>query len=498
MVDSMVCSRKSMVYSGRRVAVALNDAKVKAAKPRERDYKLGDTGQLYLLVTKAGGKIWKMNYSFGVNGQGKPAQKTLTFGSYPALSLGDARQERDAAKGMLLRGKDPAVERRLAAQAAAIATENTLESIGDRWFELNSGWSLELLDAHAKANGGRWNYAKPDAWQVDPRPRWSANHSYDVLTAMRRDVYPAIGGLPIASIKAPKVLAVLKTIEARGAVETAHRARQRISAIFVYGIAAGICEDDPAASIGKALKPVPKATPQPSIIDRVEHQDDRIIAVRQMIVDCEAERTRATTKLALRFMCLTAVRSTELAGARWPEFDLDGPNPSWRIPAIRMKGDHHRKADDDADHVVPLSRQAVAIMRVLRTLTGRYPYCFPSERHVHKPMSEGTLRALLIRAGYGGRHVPHGFRAAFSTIMNERPLEQRQDNDRAVIDLMLAHTPEQKSGSEGSYNRAAYMPRRRELAQEWADLVLGDFWEPEVFIGQPIRYAATGPGRLAA
>jgi len=163
-----------------------------------------------------------------------------------------------------------------------------------------------------------------------------------------------------------------------------------------------------------------------------------------------------------------------------------------------MKGDQHRKADDDADHVVPLSWQAVATLRVLRTLTGRFPYCFPSERHVHKPISEGTLRALLIRAGYGGRHVPHGFRAAFSTIMNERPAEQRQDNDRAVVDLMLAHTPEHKSGSEGAYNRAAYMPRRRELAQEWADLILADFWEPETFLGQPIRYAATGPRRMAA
>ena len=160
-----------------------------------------------------------------------------------------------------------------------------------------------------------------------------------------------------------------------------------------------------------------------------------------------------------------------------------------------MKGDLDRKEEVEGDHLVPLATQSVHLLRVLRQLTGDLPHLFPSERHPHKPISENTLRALLIRAGYYQRHVPHGFRAAFSTIMNERAKALGNDGDRAIIDLMLAHIPEGTSGSEGSYNRAAYMPRRRELAQEWADMLVGDFWPPEIHLGQPVRYAATGPGR---
>jgi integrase len=151
-----------------------------------------------------------------------------------------------------------------------------------------------------------------------------------------------------------------------------------------------------------------------------------------------------------------------------------------------MKGDKERKAEEDGDHMVPLSTQAVALMRVLQRLTGHLALCFPSDRHVHRTMSENTLRALLIRAGYYQRHVPHGFRAAFSTIMNEYLKAQGKGDDRAVVDLMLSHVPKDKV--EGAYNRAAYMPRRREIAQEWADMLLADFADPEVFVGAPMRY----------
>ncbi|EJU12391.1 phage integrase, partial [Sphingomonas sp. LH128] len=231
--------------------------------------------------------------------------------------------------------------------------------------------------------------------------------------------------------------------------------------------------------------------------------EDQVAAVRQMLVDCEAERCRASTKFAMRFIALTAVRPNEVHGARWDELhDLDGKDPRWVIPAARMKGDEDRKAEEDGDHIVPLSRQALEVLDAARLVTGHFPLIFPSERNPFKPMSENTLRALLIRGGYGGRHVPHGFRAAFSTIMNERADREWRAGghrgaspDRAIIDLMLAHVQDNKV--EGAYNRAGYLERRRELAQEWADLLTADFWEPEVHLGQPIRYAHNGPARAA-
>jgi integrase len=205
-----------------------------------------------------------------------------------------------------------------------------------------------------------------------------------------------------------------------------------------------------------------------------------------VLIDAEAERCRAVTKLALRFLALTSVRPGELRGARWAEIeDLDGTAPLWRIPAARMKGEHARKAERGGDHLVPLSTHAVAVLKALAPLTGTLPMVFPNERHVHKPMSENALGYLLNRAGYHHRHVPHGWRAAFSTIMNERAKEHGRPDDRAVIDLMLAHVPKDKV--ESAYNRADFMPRRRELAQEWADLLVGDMWPPEIHLGQPMR-----------
>lgn len=437
----------------------LTDAKIKAAKPRDAAYKLVDAGQLFLHVTPAGGRHWRMNYTYGKNSQGKPAQKTLSFGPYPALTLLDARRKRDEAKEMLREGRDPAVERRVSTQARAAENENTFKVVALRWHELR-------------------------------RPTWSTVHAADVMQSLDRDVFPEIGDLPLNSIESPKVLALLNAVEQRGAIETAHRLRQRISDIFVYAIATGLAKADPAASLGKALRKKPRAKKQPSIIDRIRDHDGQLKAVRELLRACDDERCRASTKFALRLLALTAVRPNEIQNARWDELeDLDGPEPLWRIPAARMKGDQDRKAEEEGDHLVPLSRQAVEVIKALRPLTGGYALMFPSERHVHRPISENTLRALLIRAGFYQRHVPHGFRASFSTIMNDRP--DRQEGDRAVIDLMLAHVPKDKV--EGAYNRASYMPRRRELAQEWADMVTVGLEPAEAHVGRPIRWADTKP-----
>ena len=443
---------------------ALTDAKVRNAKAAGKAYKLSDGGQLYLHVSNAGGRTWRMNYQYGRNGQGNPAQKTLTIGSYPAISLKDAREARDVAKALLAKGREPKPDDLFERATPAADTRPTFEVIGREWFELQ-------------------------------KPRWSKVHSKDVLDNLANEVFCHIGHLPIVTIDAPTVFGLLRGIAGRGAVETAHRTRQRISAIFVYAIATGRAPIDPAASLSIALPRKPKAKPQPAVRDLHE--------LRQMLILCEAERCRAPTKLALRLLALTAVRPNELHNARWAEFeDIDGAEPLWRIPAHRMKGDKDRKAEIEGDHLVPLAPQAVAVIRAMVPLTGDLALVFPSERHVHKPMSENTLRALLIRTGYYQRHVPHGFRSAFSTIMNERVERQWRDSghtgaspDRAIIDLMLAHVPQGVSGSEGDYNRAAYMARRRELACQWADILLADMWPPEIHMGQPIRFAANGPGR---
>jgi len=482
------------------IGIMLNDAKVKAAKAKDKAYKLGDAGSLYLNVSTTGVRSWRMNYTFGKNAQGKPQQKTLTFGTYPAMTLVQARAKRDEAKAILAEGRDPAVEKVVAAKARMLESANTFRIVAERWFELNSGWSLEKLTAYRDEHGGKWSHRTSRFWTVSRAP-WSPVHSADVLQSLERDIFPEIGSLPITAIKAPKLLDVLQKVEKRGAIETAQRLRQRCEGVFAYGIGAGLCEANPAAGLRANLKDRPKARKQPSIIDGKRLLEDQLAAVRQMMVDCEAQRCRASTKFALRFIALTAVRPNEVHGARWDELhDLDGDDPRWVIPAERMKGDEDRKSEEGGEHVVPLSRQALEVLAAARQVTGHLPLIFPSERNPFKPMSENTLRALLIRAGYGGRHVPHGFRAAFSTIMNERADRQWRAEgqsgaspDRAIIDLMLAHVPGNKV--EGAYNRASYLDRRRELAQEWADLLTAYFWEPEIHLGQPIRYAHNGPAR---
>lgn len=468
----------------------LTDAQCKAAKGRAAPYKLGDSGQLFLLVSTAGGRHWKFNYAFGKNAQGKPAQKTLALGPYPAVTLVQARALRDSAKATLRDGKDPAVERRVLAKAKAIESGNTFKIVSERWFELKSGWSLAKWRAWCALHDGKWAVRDAGNWVERPGSGWSVIHAGDVIRSLDRDVFPSIGDLPIGMVESPKVLEVLNAIVLRGAIETAHRVCQRISDIYVYAIPAGLAKANPAASMGKALPKVPRSKKQPSVIDRIRDHGDQIKAVQTMLASCEAERCRANTKFALRLLALTAVRPNEIQEAEWSEIeDLYGPEPLWRIPAARMKGDKERKAEEMGDHLVPLAPQAVAVIKALHPLTGGYKLMFPGERHVHHPISENTLRALLIRAGYYQRHVPHGFRAAFSTIMNQSP--DKQAGDSEVIELMLAHVPENKV--KAAYDRAEHMPRRREIACAWADLIAAGLPDPIEHIGQPIRWADTSP-----
>lgn len=266
--------------------------------------------------------------------------------------------------------------------------------------------------------------------------RWAVIHQGDVIRSLERDVFKTIGSLPVADISPPLVLAVLREIEARGAIETAKRVRQRISAVFVFAIALGIIKEDPAEKLGAVMQPLRKGR-QLAITD--------LVPLRKMIIAAEDDNARPVTRLALRLRALAAVRPSELRGAEWCEFeDLHGKLPLWRIPAARMKGDLDRKDELGGDHLVPLTPQALAVLRALWPLTGAGEILFSNARFGNTPVSENAIGYLLNCAGYHGHHVPHGFRAAFSTIMNEWAEREGKDHDRKVIDLMLAHVPKEK------------------------------------------------------
>ncbi|TLU70890.1 tyrosine-type recombinase/integrase [Lichenicoccus roseus] len=391
--------------------MALTDAEVRKAKPADKRFKLYDGGGLYLMVETNGSKLWRMRYELAGR------EKSLSFGPYPAITLAAARQAREAARAELRSGGDPS-QTKIARRLIATSTDNYFEPIAR-------------------------------AWHQQQLPTWgSPKHAADVLGSLEKHVFPRIGKLPIRDITAPMILASLRDVE-RTAGETAHRIRQRISAVYAYAIGAGLADADPAAPIGKALKPVTRGK-QPAIV--------KLDDLRAMLRHVEANPAHAVTKLANRLLALTAVRSNEVRGATWTEFHgLDGPAPEWRIPAERMKMSR--------PHVVPLSRQAVEVIDAVRIATGRAPFLFPNTRNPRRPMSENAIGYLLNRSGFHGQHVPHGWRAAFSTIMNEA-----HPADRAIIDLMLAH--ENKNAVEAAYNRAQHLERRRVLAQAWADMLL--------------------------
>lgn len=427
----------------------LTDTKVRAARPRPKSYKLTDSNRLFLLVSPGGGKLWRWNYSY----DGK--QKSMAFGAYPLVTLSDARAKRDEAYTLLSEGHDPGIAKKLKIEANIEASRQTFERVARQW--------------HANV-----------------RSQWAKRHANDVMRSLERDVFPEIGDLPIAGLTPPLILAALREIEARGSIETAKRVRQRISCVFGFAIAEGAVTSDPSERLDEALKPLRRGR-QPAIID--------IVPLRKMILAAEEEHARPVTRLALRFIALTAVRPSELRGARWDEFeDLNGSEPLWRIPAARMKGDQDRKEALGGDHLVPLTHLAIAVLKALWPLTGEGVLVFPSTRHAHQPISENALGYLLNRAGYHGHHVPHGFRAAFSTIMNEWAERHGREGDRAIIDLMLAHVP--KGKVEGAYNRAAYMPRRRELSHIWADMLCDGLPAPFILVQRPAQPTAVRSRRF--
>jgi integrase len=406
--------------------VSLTDIQLKAAKPGPKPYKLADEKGLYLYVAPTGLRSWRMKYRF----QGR--EKVLTFGPYPEVKLGEARHKRDAARAALRDGRDPGLQKKLAAAAGALETENTFESVARAWHELH-------------------------------KSKWTSTHAADVIDSFRRDVFPTLGSVPINSITPAMVLETLRVVERRSAIETARRLRQRMSGVFVYAIASGIGSTDPAAIVRSTMKPLPPRGRQPALTN--------LDQARELLKAVEGATASPVTKIASRLLALTAVRPSVLRHAEWTEFEqLDSSEPLWRIPASKMKLTAARKADVREEFVVPLAPQAVEAIQAIRKLTGRSRYLFPSNRSFHVAMSENAIGYLYNRAGFQGRHVPHGWRATFSTIMNEQAEREGRASDRAIIDLMLAHVPANKI--EGAYNRASFTARRREIANEWASQLL--------------------------
>ncbi len=429
--------------------MALTNAEAKAARAGERDYKLGDSGGLYLFVTTKGAKSWRMKYRFG----GK--EKRLTFGLYPEVTLAEARDRRDEARKMLRGNRDPVVEERRRAAAEIAAAGATFETIAREWHE-------------------------------DEKPRWSAGQAGLIMRALERDVFPALGKLPVRDIDGPMLLTELRKIERRGAIETAKRVRGYVSAVFERAIGEHHIETNPAAKIGKSLKKTPVGSKQPAITTLPE--------LLELQTTIDRSTSNPTTKLASRLLALTAVRVgvlrtatwDEIEGIEWDKPDADAPDAIWRIPADRMKLEVQDKGDEAFGHDVPLPPQAVAALRALRVVTGRQPLLFPSEVSTRQPMSDAALSTLYkrIAAGkYKGRHVPHGWRSAFSTLMNQRAADLEREADRAVIDLMLAHVPPGMSSSEYAYNRARYSKQRRELGRAWADMIAEGLTDPMALVG---------------
>jgi integrase len=384
----------------------LTDNTIRNAKAPEKPVKLYDAGGLFLLVTPSGGKWWRFKYRV----EGK--EKLLSLGTYPETSLKAAREKRDEARKLLAQGIDPSAERK----ATKTAASETFEAIYREWLERFS-------------------------------PRWAPSHKENIIRRIEKDILPWLGARPIVELKAADLLAALRRIEARGALESAHRTKQAVGQVFRYAVATGRAERDPTADLRGALPPASKG----SFAAITEPK-----AIGELLRAIEGYQGSFIVRCALRLAPLVFVRPGELRAAEWSEFDIE--RAEWRIPALRMKM-------KDA-HIVPLSTQALAILEELRPFTGSGRYLFPGERSKDRPMSNGTVNAALRRMGYGSDEMTgHGFRAMACSILNE------QGWNRDAIERQLAHAERNKV--RAAYHRAEHLPERRKMMQWWADYLDG-------------------------
>lgn len=382
----------------------LTDTQIKRIKPRSTPYKVSDGGGLFLWVTPSGGKIWRWTYRH----EGKA--KLMTFGKYPDVSLSLARERHLEARKLRATGTDPMAERK----AEKATAENSFQSVAIRWHE-------------------HWLHGK------------SPRHVDYVKRRMGADIFPCLGARPIAEIEAPELVAMTKAIEKRGARDIAKRALETTGQVFRYAIAYGYAKRNPASEI------------RPSDIllstRKVNHARIDAKELPDLLRSIEVYQGTHVTRLALKLMALSFVRTSELIGAKWAEFDLESAR--WDIPAERMKM--------RTPHVVPLARQAIEVLDTLHTLTGNSELLFPGDRNPKRPMSNMTILEALKRMGYKGRMTGHGFRGLASTILHERGCPHEH------IELQLAHAP--RNAVSAAYNHALYLEPRAKMMQDWADFL---------------------------
>lgn len=384
----------------------LTRTQIEAARAQNKPIKLFDGRGLYLEVAPSGGRWWRFKYRLA----GK--ERRISLGVYPDVGLKEARDRLDHARKLVASGIDPSEQRKAAKLALVSSLGNTVEALGREWFKLNE-------------------------------PKWAPNHADKIIDRLERDVFPWIGRRPVSEVSAPELLVVLRRIEKRGAIETAHRALQDCGRILRYAIATARAQSDISVTLRGALAPrlekhyasVKEPTEAGALMRAVQNYHGSFV-----------------TKCALQLAALTFVRPGELRAAEWREINLDGAE--WRIPAARMK--------KRQPHIVPLSSQALAVLRELQPLTGNGKYVFPSERTRQRPMSENTVNAALRRMGYTNEEMTgHGFRSMASTLLNE------QGWNRDAIERQLAHS--EQNETRGAYNYAEFLPERRKMIQTWAD-----------------------------
>ncbi len=384
----------------------LTNTQIRNAKPREKLYKLPDERGLHLVVFPTGSKLWQMRYRFDAK------DKTASLGKYPEVGLAEAREKRDQMRKQVANEIDPVEAKRVTKQVKKFAQEHSFEAVARAWYA---------------------------SWAAARSPR----HADYVLRRLEADVFPAIGKRPVSEIKAPELVAMMKTIEKRGALDIAKRAFQTTGQVFRYAIAHALAERNPTADV----------KPSDILASRRKENYARVDAkeLPNLLRKIEGYQGTPTTRLAIKLLALTFVRTGELIGAKWEEFDLEAAE--WRIPAERMK---MRTA-----HVVPLSKQAIQILQVLHGVTGHSKFLFPGERDHSKPISNNTILKALERMDYKGRMTGHGFRGLASTILHEK------DFDHAHIELQLAH--QERNQVSASYNHATYLTQRTKMMQWWAD-----------------------------
>ena len=369
---------------------------------------MGDGGGMYLWITPAGGKLWRWSYRY----EGK--EKLMSLGKYPDVSLAQARERHSEARKLFASGLDPMAQRKAAKTAEQVSSENSFANVAALWLE---------------------------HWQDDKSPR----HVDSTRRRLAANILPNLGALQTAEIEAPDVVAMVRAVEARGARDVAKRALETTGQIFRYAIAHGYAKRNPATDIHP--RDILKASQKENYarIDAKELPD--------LLRKIEVYQGTHVTRLAMKLMALTFVRTGELIAAKWSEFDLDAAR--WDIPAERMKM--------RTPHIVPLARQSLEVLSTLHDLTGSSEWLFPGDRKTAKAMSNNTILKALERMGYKGKMTGHGFRGLASTILHE----QGKPHDH--IELQLAHSP--RNAVSAAYNHALYLVPRAKMMQEWADFL---------------------------